>query len=69
MKVTLTEPQVQQQLPWGSAWFEAAKELAAQRRLGIVSVTVARRIQLGNGQWYTVTMNEQSQQWELVPVA
>ncbi len=67
MKVTFENPAVQQMLPWGSAWYEAAKECAAKRGLGIVAVTVARRIMLGDGRWYGVELDEQTQQWELRP--
>ncbi|OAI45070.1 hypothetical protein AYO44_13180 [Planctomycetaceae bacterium SCGC AG-212-F19] len=67
MKVTFSDPPVQLLLPWGSSWFDAAKELAAERGLGIVAVTVARRVMLGNGRWSAVALGEQTQQWELRP--
>ena len=58
IRVTLEQPQAQLTLPWGQEWYDAAKRLAADRGLGILAVSVARRVQLGDGNWYCVVFND-----------
>ena len=65
VRVTLQFPREQLSLPWGQEWYDAAKRLAADRGLGILAVSVARRVQLGDGNWYRVVFDEPATDFQL----
>ena len=66
IRVTLEQPSTQLALPWGQEWYDAAKKLAAEMGLGILAVSVARRVQLGDGNWYRVAFNELAADFEII---
>ena len=66
VRVTLQFPREQLTLPWGQEWYDAARRLAADRGLVILAVSVARRVQLGDGNWYRVAFNDLAADFEII---
>jgi hypothetical protein len=63
MRVTFTNPRVQQQIAWGCGWFEAAEAWAARHGWTIESQTPGRRVLVG-GVWYAVEFSAAAQEWQ-----